>query len=165
MISRKEFAVYVRNFTFGVEDSLVSTVGFVSGIAAAGMGRNPIILTGVVLITVEAFSMAVGSFLSEESAEEYMKHKEAPFVQALSAALVMFFSYFISGFIPLLPYVFWDIGTAIFVSIFFSCVALFALGAISAEMFHVRVIRGGLRMMLIGGLAILVGVLIGKITR
>jgi VIT1/CCC1 family predicted Fe2+/Mn2+ transporter len=51
--------IYLRNFIFGVEDSLVSTVGLLSGVAVAGVASRTILLTGVVLIFVEAFSMAV----------------------------------------------------------------------------------------------------------
>ncbi len=67
---------FIRNFVFGVEDSLVSTVGLLSGIAVAGIGRSDIVVTGVVLISVEVFSMGVGSFLSERSAEEYVLQHE-----------------------------------------------------------------------------------------
>jgi len=72
MRERRLGEVYLRNFVFGVEDSLVSTVGLLSGIAAAGVAQKDILVSGVVLIFVEAFSMAVGSFLSEEFAEEYV---------------------------------------------------------------------------------------------
>ena len=64
-------SLYIRNIVFGVEDSLVSTVGLLSGIALGDIPRSTILFTGLVYIFVEAFSMAVGSFLSEESVEEY----------------------------------------------------------------------------------------------
>ena len=54
---------YYRNFVFGVEDSLVSTVGLLSGISIAGVTNKTIIMTGVILIFVEAVSMGAGSFL------------------------------------------------------------------------------------------------------
>jgi VIT1/CCC1 family predicted Fe2+/Mn2+ transporter len=62
--------LFVRNVVFGVEDSLVSTVGLLSGIAAESQSHAAILSTGVIYICVEALSMAVGSFLSEESAQE-----------------------------------------------------------------------------------------------
>src|SRR3989344_3129963 len=63
----KNFVLYVRNFIFGAEDSLVSTVGLLSGVAIGGVAKVDILLPGMVLIFVEAFSMAVGSFLAEFS--------------------------------------------------------------------------------------------------
>src|SRR3989338_10789579 len=92
---------YARNFVFGVEDSLVSTVGLLSGIAIANVPRPTIFLTGVVLIFVEAFSMAVGSFLSEYSAEEYVHRNVVSIRGSVLDGIVMLFAYFVAGFIPL----------------------------------------------------------------
>ena len=57
-----------------MEDSLVSTVGLLSGVAVANVPMTTILLTGLILIFVEAISMAAGSFLSEYSAEGYASH-------------------------------------------------------------------------------------------
>ena len=152
---------YFRNFIFGVEDSLVSTVGLLSGIAIADMPRNVIFLTGVVLIFVEAFSMGAGSFLSESSAERFAKKEGATVRKNLVAGTIMFFSYFVSGFVPLFPYLVWPVGTALIVSIIFSIIALFILGIIGAKISEVSILKNGLRMALIGGMAIGVGFLAG----
>lgn len=160
----KSRAIYVRNAVFGVEDSLVSTVGLLSGIAAGGVERGTIILTGVILILVEAFSMAVGSFLSEESAEEYVLHREVSDRKPFAAANTMFFSYLVSGFIPLFPYFIFGPG-ALGISIAASLITLFLLGIFSAKAFHIRVVRHGLRTLVIGGFAVLVGVLAGTLLK
>lgn len=60
----------IREIVFGLEDSLVSTVGAVSGIAVGSGDRYIVILSGIVLVAVEAVSMAAGSFLSSKSAAE-----------------------------------------------------------------------------------------------
>src|SRR3989338_159296 len=95
---------YFRNFIFGVEDSLVSTVWLLSGVAIAGVPRTTILLTGLVLIFVEAFSMAAGSFLCEYSAEGYVSGVDSPTKSNLISGVIMFFSYLVSGFIPLSSY-------------------------------------------------------------
>lgn len=159
------FVVYSRAFIFGIEDSLVSTVGLLSGIAAGGVERTNIILTGVVLIFVEAFSMAVGSFLSEKSAEEHIANhsrQKLPSHFAVFGGTIMFFSYFISGFVPLAPYVLLDSNRAFGWSIGASLFALLILGIVSAKFLKINLLKSVLRMVLIGGLAIAVGVLIGK---
>ncbi|MFN7088327.1 MAG: VIT1/CCC1 transporter family protein [Candidatus Paceibacteria bacterium] len=158
-------ASYIRNFVFGVEDSLVSTVGLLSGITVAGVSRQDLILTGVVLIFVEAFSMAVGSFLSEHSAEEFITHTEAPAKNALLGGSVMFLSYFIAGFIPLFPYLLIQVSIALWVSIALSLFTLFGLGISSAKLSRVHILEHGFRMFLIGGLAIAVGVVVGRLLR
>ncbi len=154
-------ATYIRNFVFGVEDSLVSTVGLLSGVAAAGATRGEIILTGTVLIFVEAFSMGVGSFLSEEAADEYERKREIK--NALAGAAVMFVSYFIAGYIPLLPYIVIGSEMGFGLSIALSLIALFILGAIGAKVARVSLFYSAMRMMIIGGLAIGVGILVGNL--
>lgn len=161
----KASSSYFRNFVFGVEDSLVSTVGLLSGVAIAGVARGTILLTGVVLIFVEAFSMAAGSFLSEYSAEEYESKKVAALRLPLTASLVMFISYFVSGFIPLFPYVFWDTTDAFKVSIGFSLAALFLLGIFGARLSGRSLLKGGVRMLIIGGTATLIGIFAGQISQ
>ncbi|MBI2099439.1 VIT1/CCC1 transporter family protein [Candidatus Uhrbacteria bacterium] len=163
MNSKTTLASYFRSFIFGVEDSLVSTVGLLSGVAIANVPRKTIFLTGVVLIFVEAFSMAVGSFLSEYSAEEYMKRAEAPPVRSVITGTIMFFSYFASGFVPLFPYIILPMPLAFLLSILFSLAALFLLGVVSAKISGLNVLKGALRMLVIGGLAAAIGIIVGKV--
>lgn len=154
---------YFRNFIFGVEDSLVSTVGLLSGIAIANVPADTIFLTGVILIFVEAFSMAAGSFLSEASAEGYATGADAPTKSNVIAGSIMFVSYFVSGFIPLFPYLLWPVTTALPISVALSVVALFALGVVSAQMSKTGSFKSGVRMAIIGGIAIALGLAAGSL--
>ena len=154
--------LYVRNFIFGVEDSLVSTVGLVSGIAAASAPPTASNLNGDVRIFVEAFSMAIGSLFSENSAREYETKKDIPLFKSAKGALVMFFAYFCSGFIPLLPYILTEGHYAFWASIIASVLTLFILGAVSAKIFGTGAIKHGLEMFFLGGGAIALGVAVGK---
>ena len=154
---------YLRNFIFGVEDSLVSTVGLLSGIAIAGINQKEILLTGIVLIFVEAISMAAGTYLSEYSAEEYEQKREVSSGKSLINGAVMFVSYFVSGFVPLIPYSIFATTTAFWVSIASSMTALFILGLAGAHFARVNLLRNAFRTLVIGGLAIVVGVVVGKI--
>lgn len=163
MRKEKKFRLYLRNSIFGVEDSLVSTVGLLSGIAVANVEKETILLAGVVLIFVEALSMSAGSFLSEQSVQEYKTKNKASTRFAVTGAIIMFISYFVSGFVPLAPYVFFDKYVAFWSSIGISFVFLFILGAISASLFKGRIIMSGLRMLIVGGAAISIGVLVGTV--
>ena len=151
---------FLRNLVFGIEDGVVSTVGLLSGIAIAGVDPWTIFLTGVVLIFVEAFSMAAGSYLSEESVEERFEVGVSE-RRSIEGGVVMFFSYAIAGFIPLLPYILVPIEQAFTMSIVASFIALFVLGLWSGR--GRRMWRAGVRMMLIGGAAIIVGVTVGSL--
>lgn len=141
---------------------MVSTVGLLSGIALADLSTKAILLSGTVLIFVEAFSMAAGSFLSEHSVEEYKEKRELPYSASMKSGAIMFFSYFISGFIPLFPYIFFSTSIAFWVSIIFSLLALFILGVMGGKMAHTGIFRGGFKMALVGGVAIVIGVVVGK---
>lgn len=154
--------VYLRNFIFGVEDSLVSTVGLLSGIAVSDVPRATIVLTGMTLIFVEAFAMAVGSFLSEESTEEYMRLKRKVFDRSFKAGSVMFLSYFLAGAVPLAPYVLDAVERPLPLSVSLSLLALFALGLASGSIIGTNAARRGLKMMVLGGIAIAVGAAVGS---
>lgn len=162
-LDHKTFILYVRNFIFGAEDSLVSTVGLLAGIASAGMAQKEIIVSGTVLIFVEAFSMSVGSFLSERTTEESFSDYKKQDSNSLWAAIIMFFSYFVFGLVPLFPYFAFSVDRAFWWSIAASLIFLFVLGFISAKVLKTKIFRNGLRMMLIGGIAIGLGVVVGMI--
>lgn len=157
-------ALYVRNTIFGIEDSLVSTVGLLTGIASVGQNRETIVLTGIVLIFVEAFSMAVGSLLSEQSVEDYEHRHRRNLHSSYVAGAIMFGSYFLAGFIPTLPYAFLDHTAAIWVSIGLSVGSLAVLGYVSGRVLGARPWRRLVEMTVLGGLAILVGVAAGRLT-
>ncbi len=160
MSKRRAAAVnYIRTFVFGVEDSLVSTVGLLSGVTVGGVEKPQIIITGVVLLLVEAFSMAVGSLISEQSAEEYVKHREVPITNDLLDSAIMFFSYLFFGLIPLSPYLFLAPQQALPLSIGSTLAALFLLGVVGAIVFKINILRNGLRTLLLGGSAIAIGIL------
>lgn len=65
----------VREVVFGLEDSLVSTLGTVTGVAVGTHDVFVVLLTGVVLVFVEAISMAAGSYLSSKSATDLYEQR------------------------------------------------------------------------------------------
>jgi VIT1/CCC1 family predicted Fe2+/Mn2+ transporter len=164
-VIKETFLIYMRNFIFGVEDGLVSTVGLLAGIDSAGALRSNIIKTGVILILVEAFSMAVGSFLTEQSTEEYGITGKAPLHRTIMAGIIMLGSYFVAGLIPLLPYLLIEGTQAFIFSIALSLVALLILGIVSAEVLKTKISRNAIRMLVIGGLAVSIGVVVGQLIK
>lgn len=162
---RENAALYIKNIVFGMSDSLVSTIGLLSGIDATGTSRHTIVATGIIYAFVAAFSMAVGSFLSEQSAEEYTAKGVVAESKAIESAVTMFISFVLASFIPLIPYLF-TVGTIAFtLSIIFAVGSLFIVGIISARMSSVPVLRRGLMMACLGGAAIAIGVIVGKFVR
>lgn len=153
---------YIRNFIFGAEDSLVSTVGLLAGIAAGGQDQKEIIMTGVVLVLVEGLSMGVGSYLSEYTTEESITSQSDAFKTSRTAALIMFISYILIGLIPLSPFVFIENTTsALIISVAASLASLGLLGLTSGHFLKTNKTRGLLRMVILGGLAIGIGLVVG----
>lgn len=147
---------YFRNIIFGAEDSFVSTVGVLFGLATAIEDKSTVILTGLIVIAVESLSMGVGSYLSEEEIHEagVKEHTDIPWV----GGILMFIAYFLAGFVPLSPYYFYMPMEARFISVAVTLVALFFLGAIPTKS-----LKAGVRMLVVAGLAIFVGFLIGTL--
>lgn len=154
-------ALYLRTVTFGVNDSLISTVGFLAGISVTGVPRSTIALVGIIYIFVEAFSMAMGDFLSEKSVEEYISRSNVNSRLSTVNAILMFISCVLASLIPLIPYIIFTSGIAFFASIFLSVFSLFIVGVIDARLSHLNMIWRGVRMASLGGAAIVMGVTIG----
>jgi VIT1/CCC1 family predicted Fe2+/Mn2+ transporter len=148
---------YFRNLIFGAEDSLVSTVGVLFGLAISGeYSSRQIILAGLVLIVVEALSMGAGAFLSEKEVHELVHekgHKDSPSTDGI----IMFLAYFVSGFIILGHYMFFPVDTAKYYSVGISLVGLYMIG-----FFPTKRARSGLRMTIVAGMAILLGFIVAK---
>lgn len=157
----KNSAMYLRSIVFGINDSLVSTVGFLAGISVAGVPSATIILTGTIYALVEAFSMAMGDFLSEESAEEYVSHSNVNDRPSIISAVLMFISCVLASLVPLVPYVIFASDTALVVSVCLSVFSLFVVGIVSARFSRLPMLWRGARMALLGGAAIAMGVSIG----
>lgn len=157
------FALYLRTVIFGVTDSLVSTVGLLAGLNVAGAPRRLIVLTGIIYALVEAFSMAVGDFLSEESAEEYAAKGDVSDKMPVVAAIVMFVTFVIVALIPVAPYLFLGDPQALGASVVLSVLALFIVGAAGAHFARVPALWRGARMALLGGAAILIGLIVGSL--
>jgi VIT1/CCC1 family predicted Fe2+/Mn2+ transporter len=159
----KTSALYLRSTIFGITDSLVSTVGLLAGLDVAGAPHTTLALTGIVYAFVEAFSMAVGSFLSEESAEEYESKADVADSSPIFAGIVMFISFVFAALIPLVPYLIFGTWIALATSVVVSILALFIVGMLSARFSRLPMVWRGARMALLGGAAIIMGVIIGPI--
>ncbi|MEK7118275.1 MAG: VIT1/CCC1 transporter family protein, partial [Patescibacteria group bacterium] len=129
---------------------------------ASGESGKTIVTAGIVLIFVEAFSMGVGSLLSDNSTKEFDSNKKISLSRSVLGGVTMFVSYFVFGFIPLFPYFIFDKAIAFPVSVIASLLALLFLGVFSARLAHISMMKKGIQMFTLGGSAILLGVLVGN---
>ena len=74
----------IREFVFGIQDGLISTVGLLAGVQGATENNAIVILTGLTAMLAGAISMAAGSYLSS-SAEKEIFAKELREAETLAA--------------------------------------------------------------------------------
>lgn len=74
----------------------------------------------------------------------------------------MFFAYVIGGLIPLFSYFLLSMSQAIYISIIVTLLGLFILGVATTKYTKAHWAKMGLRIMALGGVALIVGYLIGK---
>src|SRR5262245_13513316 len=79
-----ERKIRLREFVFGIQDGLISTVGLLSGISAATQSRRLAVLTGAAATVTGGVSMAAGSYLSSKT-EQQIFEKELRDQERLAA--------------------------------------------------------------------------------
>ncbi|MBI5369887.1 VIT1/CCC1 transporter family protein [Candidatus Uhrbacteria bacterium] len=159
----------IREIVFGLEDSLVSTLGALTGIAIGANNTFIVILSGLVILAAECTSMAAGSYLSSKSAleTEAVIHRHdgiSPHTQEspVRAAMVMGLCYLVGGVVPLLPYFLFPISFALIVSIPLTAVVLFLVGVWSSHFTKRPAFRSGVEMAIISLSAALIGYVIAR---
>lgn len=79
----------IREVVFGMQDGLISTVGFVAGVHGATADSRLVLLAGIVQMIAGAFSMAAGAYLSTKAEQEvvegqvraqYTRYAEEPYL-------------------------------------------------------------------------------------
>lgn len=144
-----------RDAVFAASDGVVTTFAVISGSLGAGLTSNVVIILGLANLLADGFSMASGIFLGAKSEVDYEKNKhnshwkqDYPFLQGM----VTYTSFVISGFVPLVPYVF-GMDNPIRVSIVFMAIYLFIVGIIKGVITSKNPIKAGMEMITVGGLA------------
>jgi len=88
----------IREVVFGMQDGLISSVGFVAGVHGATGDNRLVLLAGIVQMIAGAFSMAAGAYLSTKAEQEvvegqvrghYARYADEPYLaqEALVASL------------------------------------------------------------------------------
>lgn len=152
MINRE----YLRSILFGVENSLISTVGLIAGISIGANDNHFVILGASVAIVIEAVAMGAGEYLSDDAVQDLDKIKRHPDNPALSGLLMMVAGT-IAGLIPLAPVLAFAYPTSLILSITVAMVVLFLLGYIKGRVLNRRSFTSGTKTLVVGGLATLLG--------
>jgi VIT1/CCC1 family predicted Fe2+/Mn2+ transporter len=159
----------VREILMGAQDNLTNVLAVVLGVTI-GAGRADLVaLAGLSAAVAESISMG-GVLYTATRAEADMAADEAaagapisaaPRLSPMLAGVVTFAAAMLGGLLPLAPFAFLPIGSAVVVSLVVSVAALFALGAWTTSVTRRVWWRDGLRLVLIAGAAALAASLIG----
>ena len=95
--------------------------------------------------------------------KEELELKEVTQKEIYVSSLIVGFSALVGSFIPLVPFFFLPIKTALIYSLIVSAVALFFVGIYKAKATVGKPVKTGIQMMIIGMAAALAGYLIGKL--
>jgi|SRR3989344_4965167 len=156
---------YLRSVLFGIENSLISTVGLIAGLSVGVVDNNKVVVLGAsVAIVIEAVAMGVGEYLSDDAVQALDKIKRHP-DNALLSGFYMMLSGSLAGLIPLSPVLVFDYPSSLFASIVAALAALFFLGYIKGKVLRTSPFKGGAKILIVGGLATGVGVVAGLIFR
>lgn len=151
---------YIRIVIFAVEDSLVSTTALIAGISAGTNNKSVVVISGMVAIAVGAISISASEYISDDAIEESAKSHRGR-SRALTDSAIMLAAYFLASLIPLLPVIFFSYPASLYVSIASALMGLVVLGYIKSKVLHTNPLKGIMKVVIVGGLATALGVLVG----
>lgn len=156
----------IRAGVFGVQDGIVSTFGLVMGVSGAQISPEAVLVAGVAGLVSGALSMAAGEYVSVKTQSEVLDvegvvRDERDNVNPIRAAGANGLLFVAGGLIPLTPFLIASGRDAVITSIALSVVALFAAGALLTRLTRQSPWRSGLRLLVIGGGAGVIGFLVG----
>jgi len=155
---------YLRSVLFGIEDSLISTTGFLAGVTVGTSDKHIIIISTLIAITIEGVSMGVGEYLSDDAVKDLDKLKRSADKPLFSGAFLCI-SYLLAGMIPFVPVLFFSSPLSLIISLIAALLALFLLGYLKGELLHTSAMRGGIKILLVGGITTLLGMVVGFVLK
>lgn len=150
---------YLQSAMFGFNDALVSTTGVIVGVSTGVDDKRIVLLAGVVTILVEALSMGSGQYLSLKSAHQLdgSRSVRVPII----SGVVMFIAYLLAGLVPLLAVLLSPAGYGRGFAIVAALACLLLLGYVKGRIVGVSAVRSALEVFVIGGIATIIGLVVG----
>ncbi len=157
----------VRAGVFGVQDGIVSTFGLVMGVAGAQVSPEAVLIAGIAGAFSGAVSMGAGEYVSVKVQHELLATRgdvdgDAN-VNPYRAAAANSGLFVLGAAFPLAPFLFLVGLPAVVTSTLLSVFALFVTGALLTRLTRRSPIWSGMRMLLIGGGAGVLGYLVGSL--
>lgn len=135
---------YLAEVIYGANDGIVTTFAVVSGVAGAALNPSIVLILGAANLFADGFSMGMSNYLSRRSEIDYRRSVDADGPGSAvergseadldggksprQTALVTFLAFVVAGWAPLVPYIL-AVEPAFSLSVAFTGVAFFAVGA------------------------------------
>ena len=170
-VRRFKEGVYIGDFVYGANDGIVTTFAVVAGATGALLSSGVVVILGLASLVADAFSMGASNFLALRSEEELRHNKRqetrdvAPHndvITPLQHGVVTFTAFIVAGALPLAPYLV-NLPTTqqFFISSMLAAVTFFAVGGVRTLITGGSFVKGGMEMLLVGGVAAGVAFTIG----
>jgi VIT1/CCC1 family predicted Fe2+/Mn2+ transporter len=159
-------AAALREILMGAQDNLTNVLAVTLGVAI-GAGRSDLVaLAGLSAAVAEAVSMG-GVLYSATRAEQLRSDpgRRGPRLAPVASGLTTMVAALIAGLVPLLPFAFLPLSSAVVATMLISVSALFALGSWTGRIGGASWWRDGLRLLLVGGAAAMASAGVGLFLR
>ena len=157
----------IRAGVFGVQDGIVSNFGLVMGVAGAQISPEAVLIAGAAGLASGSLSMGAGEYVSVRTQRELLEIgavvDDDDNVSPYRAAFANGALFIVGGSVPLAPFLFLQGFAAVVVSSLLSVLALFGAGAVLTRLTRRNPVRSGMRLLVIGGGAGIVGYALGTV--
>lgn len=127
---------FLREIVFGANDGVVTSIGFLVGIAGSVAQQSIIVIAGVLTIVAGGASMALGNYLAVKSQKEFydstsnLKAKDFEKSPIISG-IVIGFCYLVGGIPPILPFIYFQpTARALVMSFLVSVIVMVGIGIV-----------------------------------
>jgi VIT1/CCC1 family predicted Fe2+/Mn2+ transporter len=163
---------YLAEVIYGANDGIVTTFAVVSGVAGASLNPSIVLILGAANLFADGFSMGMSNYLSRRSELDYQRSVDGDDRRTSESlgdgksprrtAFVTFLAFVVAGWAPLIPYIL-ELGSTFTLSIAFTGVAFFLVGASRSLVTRRKWYVNGTEMFLVGMLAALVAYTVGSL--
>ncbi len=157
----------IRAGVFGIQDGVVSNFGLIMGVAGASISPGAVVVAGLAGLASGAMSMGAGEYVSVRTQAEMLAAHgvvaEQDNVSPYRAAVANAGLFALGGAVPLVPFMLTTGSTAVLTSVVLCTTVLFGAGALLTRLTHRPPLLSGLRLLVIGGGAGLLGYLLGTL--
>lgn len=153
---------YMADIVYGANDGIITTFTLVSGVEGAKFPSVIVIVLGFVNLFADGISMGASSYLGFRT-DSAMKGISCGYLESFYHGLATFLAFILCGAVPLISFLipkFYEYQFLI--SCIMTAVTLFLIGVLRIIIIGQGWLQGGLEMLLVGGVAAILGYTIGN---